>query len=212
MSEFKHKLILYTAILSLLIIVFVQRSCSAQTPQTTKQKVIVPEKKGEFTTSVAIFHKKEKKDSIVYKTIVVKTENPVNKELVEKLKEALKKKDTTSIIELYGDAIGEREETQVFDNKDINLEIKVRTRGELLELKPKYTIKEREEVVQVKQKETVFAVYVGGGLKTNIELGELSPTVNLGIQNKRGSIIYGQYGLDKSFQIGYNFRILNIKK
>src|SRR3990172_7160897 len=94
MSEFKHKLILYTAILSLLIIVFVQRSCSAQTPQTTKQKVIVPEKKGEFTTPVAIFHKKEKKDSIVYKTIVVKTENPVNKELVEKLKEALKKKDT----------------------------------------------------------------------------------------------------------------------
>lgn len=212
MTEFKHKLILYTAILSLMIIVFVQRSCSAQTPQTTKQKVIIPKKEGEFTTPTAILHDKSKKDSIVWKDKIIKTENPFNKKLAEDFILSQKENDSLKALKLYLDAIAEKEETQIFDNKDIKLEIKIKTRGELLGVIPKYTIKEREEVLDVKSKETVFAVYAGAGLKTNVELGVLSPTANLGVQLKKGDIISLQYGLDKSIQVGYSFRILNIKK
>jgi len=211
MTDLKHKLILYTTILSLIIIIFVQRGCSAQTSQS-KQKVIIPEKKGEFKNPSAIINSKGKKDSIVYKDKVVVTENPFNKKLAEDFILSQKENDSLKALKLYLNAIEEREQTYVFDNKDTKLEIYTKTRGEILNITPKYTIKEREETVTVKNKEIVFALYAGGGLKSNITLGELNPTINLGAQNKKGDILYVQYGTDKSIQIGYNFRILNIKK
>jgi hypothetical protein len=66
--------------------------------------------------------------------------------------------------------------------------------------------------VEVKQKQTVFAVYVGGGLETTTTLDKLTPKVNIGIQNKKGDILSVHYGIDKSIGISYNLRIINIKK
>lgn len=210
MTDFKHKLILYITIAALLLFIFLQRSC---TSDATKQKVTIPEKSGEFKKPGTVLEIKGKKDSIVYKTIRVTTENPVNKILVERLKEALSKKDTVEIIKLYADAIEEREQTRVFDNKDVKLEVYTKTRGEILDMVPKYTIKEREEKVLVKQKETVFGAYLGAGLETTTRLDKFVPNVIFGIQNKRGDILSAHYGVtDQSVGVNYLHRFINIKK
>ena len=214
MTEFKHKLILYSTIVFLLVFIFIQRGCTAQTiHNTTKQKVIVPEKKGEFKNPTAIINIKGKKDSIVWKNKIIRTENPFNKKLAEDFILSQKENDSLKSLKLYLDAIEEVDGTYVFDNKDLKLEVYTKTRGEILEIIPKYTIKEREEIVQVKEKRTVFALYAGAGLNTTTTLEKLTPEVNLGFQNKKGSILTFKYGItDKSVGVGYSLRIKNYKK
>jgi hypothetical protein len=210
MTDFKHKAILYSTIVILLVTMFTMRSCSAQPAKgVTTQKVIVPEKKGEFSKPTAILNQKRRKDSVVYKNVTLITENPVNKELYEKY---VTSKDSLEQVKLYLNAIEEREQTQVFDNKDINIEVYTKTRGELMDLKPKYTIKKREEKVEVKQKESIFALHAGAVIETSATMNTLVPKIQLGLQNKRGDILSLYYSTDKSIGIGYTIRIINIKR
>lgn len=211
MTDFKHKLILYVTIGLLIVALFIQRSCSAQT--TVKQKVVVPEKRGEFKNPIAIINNKGKKDSIVWKDNIIKTENPINKKLAEDFISSQKENDSLKSLKLYLNAIEERESEYIFDNKDLKLEIKTKTRGEILKITPKYTIKEREEVLQVKSKESVFAVYAGLGLETTTTLERLTPEINLGVQNRKGDLLLLKYGVtDKSIGVSYIHRFINIKK
>jgi hypothetical protein len=211
MTDLKHKLILYTTILSLIVIIFVQRSCSAQTSQS-KQKIIVPEKKGEFTNPSAILNTKGKKDSIVYKDKIVRTENPFNKKLAEDFILSQKENDSLKALKLYLNAIEEREQTYVFDNKDTKLEIYTKTRGEILKITPKYIIKEREEIVMVKNKENVFALYAGGGISNSTSLNNFAAEAHIGMQNKSGDIISAGYDTQKNISIRYYRQIFKIKK
>lgn len=211
MTDLKHKLILYTTILSLIIIIFVQRGCSAQTSQSN-QKVIVPEKKGEFKNPIAIINSKGKKDSIIYKDKVVVTENPFNKKLAEDFILSQKENDSLKALKLYLNAIEEREKTYVFDNKDTKLEIYTKTRGEILKITPKYTIKEREETVMVKNKETVFALYAGGGISDNLTLNNFTAEAHIGLQNKSGDIISAGYDTQKNISLKYSKQLFKIKK
>lgn len=175
-------------------------------------RVLIPEKKGEFEKPVTII-KYRKRDSIVYKEgDTVFTENPVNRDLAERFKKLQKEKDSLSTFKLYVDAIQEREQTQVFDNKDIKLEVYTKTRGTILEVKPKYIIKEREELVEVKTKQTVLAVYAGTEVKSTTSLEKVSLGASIGIQSKSGTIISAGIFTDKTIQVGIKFRILNIKK
>lgn len=211
MTDLKHKIILYIAILILVIALFTQRGCSAQT--TSKQKVIVPEKNGEFKNPVAIINEKSKRDSVIWKDKIIKTENPINKKLAEDFIASQKENDSLKSLKLYLNAIEERESEYIFDNKDLKLEIKTKTRGEILKITPKYTIKEREEILEVKSKESVFAIYAGLGLETTTTLERLTPEVNLGIQNKKGDLLLLKYGVtDKSIGISYIHRFINIKR
>jgi hypothetical protein len=211
MTDLKHKLILYTTILSLVVIIFVQRSCSAQTSQS-KQKVIVPEKVGEFKTPIAIINSKRNKDSIVYRNKTVVTENPFNKKLAEDFILSQKENDSLKALKLYLNAIEEREQTYIFDNKDTKLEIYTKTRGEILNIAPKYTIKEREETLITKNKETVFALYAGAGISNNTRLDNFAVEANIGIQNKSGDIISAGYDTQKNISIKYSRQIFKIKK
>ena len=95
----------------------------------------------------------------------------------------------------------------------LKLEIKTKTRGDILKITPNYTIKEREEVLQVKSKESVFAIYAGLGLETTTTLEKLTPEVNLGMQNKKGDLLLLKYGVtDKSIGVSYIHRFINIKR
>lgn len=211
MTDLKHKLILYTTILTLVAIIFVQRSCSAQTSQS-KQKVIVPEKVGEFKSPIAIINKKGTKDSIVYRNKTVVTENPFNKKLAEDFIVSQKEKDSLKALKLYLNAIEEREQTYVFDNKDTKLEIYTKTRGEILKITPKYTIKEREEILDVKSKETVFALYSGVGISNNTQLNNFAVEAHIGLQNKTGDILSVGYDTQKNISIKYSIQLFKIKK
>lgn len=64
--------------------------------------------------------------------------------MAQELIEALKYKDSVKILKLYLSAIEEKDGTYVFDDKNLNLEVATRTRGTLLSIKPKYTIKEKQ--------------------------------------------------------------------
>lgn len=210
MLDLKSKIKLISGIVIFILIIFLfHRQCSSS---TTTQKVVIPKKVGKFEKPDTIIIVKNK-DSVVWKEKVIKTENPVNKKLAAELIEALKYKDSVKVLKMYLEAIQERDGTYVYDNKDLKLEIATKTRGEILSIKPLYTIKEREELVTVKNKETIFALYGGAGLGTTTNLNTLTPQINLGFQNNKGSIIMFEYGItDKSIGAKYIYRIINIKK
>jgi hypothetical protein len=211
MTDFKYKLTLHLIILGLLVFIFIGSQKKAE--NTTKQKVVVPERKGEFKSPSAIINIKGKKDSIIWKDKIVRTENPINKKLAEDFIASQKENDSLKILKLYLDAIEEVDGTYVFNDNYLKLEVATKTRGKILKITPKYTIKEREEILQVKQKETVFALYAGAGLNTTTTVEKLTPEVNLGFQNRKGSILTFKYGItDKSIGIGYSLRIINYKK
>ncbi len=113
---------------------------------------------------------------------------------------------------MYLDAIQEKDGTYVFNNSDLKLEVRTVTRGEILSIKPIYTIKKSKVDVEVKQKETVFAVYAGGGLTTTTTLNKLTPQATIGIQNKKGDLYFTSAGTDGTIQVGFIHRFINIKK
>lgn len=211
MTDLKHKIILYITILSLLLIIFVQRSCSSQNSQI-KQKVVIPEKYGEFRIPTDIINHEGKKDSVVYKNKVIITDNTFNKKLAEDFILSQKENDSLKALKLYLNAIEEKEQTYIFDNKDTKLEIYTKTRGEILNITPKYIIKEREETVLVKNKETVFALYAGGGISNNTSLNNFIAEAHIGLQNKSGDIISAGYDTQKNISIKYSRQIFKIKK
>jgi hypothetical protein len=211
MIKNNYKIIPYLVILGLLVYIFI--SPQKNQNKTATQKVIIPEKKGEIKNPIFIIKHKGVKDSIIWKDKIIRTENPVNKKLAEDFIASQKENDSLKSLKLYLNAIQEVDGTYVFNDKYIKIEVNTKTRGEILKISPKYTIKEREEIVQVKQKETVFAIYTGAGLSTTTTLEKVTPEVNLGFQNKKGSILSFKYGItDKSVGVGYSLRILNYKK
>lgn len=198
-------------ILLIIVIVFYKNCKSSQ--GSLRQRVIIPEIKGGFTQPSKIIHKKSKKDSIVYMTgRVVYTENPFNKKLAEDFIKAQKENDSLKTLKLYLNAIAEKEEIRIFDNKDIKLEVKVNTRGDLLGLTSKYTIKEREETMQVIQKKQVFALYGGVETSNSTELNNFSIGASIGVQLKSGDIISAGYDNQKNISIQYSKQIFNIKR
>ena len=132
--------------------------------------------------------------------------------MAQELMEALKYKDSVKILKLYLSAIEEKDGTYVFDDKNLNLEVATRTRGTLLSIKPKYTIKEKTVEVPVKQKEQVFAMYAGVGISDNLQFNNFAAEVEIGLQNKAGDIISAGYDTQKNISLKYSKQLFKIKK
>lgn len=213
MKEYGHRIVLYLTIVGLLSVIFMQRSCAPQIKQyNASQQVTIPKKEGSFDKPVAIINDKSKKDSVIYNGQKIVTENPVNKKLVEDYIKSQKENDSLKALNLYLKAIEERTETRVFDNKDMKIKVNTKTRGEILNMKVDYERKEFTENVKVQEKETKFALYAGAGLDYTSDLNKLTPKAIIGIQNSKGDIISVGVGTDKSIQVGYSFRLINIKR
>ena len=198
------------AIILLLIvsIYFLQRSC---TNTNTKQVMTVPAKVGGFKDSIEYKEVEKVRETLVYiKGKEIKVENPVNKELLENFIQLQKENDSLKLLKLYVKAIEEHEGNYTFNNEDMDLNIYTNVRGSILNIKPTYKIRER--VLEVKEKETVFASYAGLSLGTTTDLSKLTPSLDLGIQNKSGDIFTGSIGLDKTIKVGYFYRFINIRK
>jgi hypothetical protein len=184
--------------------------------QCSEEKEIIPvtietpTKSGSFVKPTDIIPGVAKKDSIVYKKgKTIYTENPINKQLAE---DYLKATDSIKRLKLYLDAIQEKDGTYVYDNKDLKLEIYAKTRGELLEIKPNYTIKPSEVKVDVPVKQTVFAMYGGLELGNNSSLSNLSVKADVGIQNKKGTIFSVGADTRGNYFVGAKVKFLDIKK
>lgn len=182
---------------------------------------IVPEKKGYFNIPPIYTPKENQKDSVIYKYRTVKnndtvyvdsiiyTENPVNKQLAKQYSST---KDSLQKYKLYLKAIEEREGTSVFDNEDLKLEVYTKTRGELLDIKPTYTIKERTVTATVPTKQNVFAMYVGGEVVSTDKLDKVGIKADIGLQNRSGNMLTIGIDNNKNYYLGAKFRLFNIKK
>jgi hypothetical protein len=209
MNKNLKNVIYVVAIIFIVYLFTLIKQCSE--PKTTvDQKVTIPEKVGDFTDAPKVTEGKNKKDSIVYmKGKTIYTENPINKKLAE---DYLQAKDSVQKLKLYLDAIQEKEETYTFDNKDLKLEVFTKTRGKILDIKPKYTIKEKEVTVPVPQKQTVLALYGGLELANNALLNNMTFKIDIGIQNRKGTIFTLGADNRSNYYVGAKVRIFNIKK
>lgn len=201
---------IYSIIIVLLLLtIFTQRSCS-EDKKIVYQKVIIPAKSGNFkTTKPKEITSPKIKYVIQYKDRKVVTSAKVDTILA---KEYLKANDSIEKLNLYLNSIKVRKYSQNFNNDDLDLTIDAEATGTLNYLKPKYTLKQREISVPIKQKETSIAVYTGLELKTSLDASKTSLKGDLGIQNKKGDIYSVGYDTNKNVYIGYKIRLINIKK
>lgn len=185
------------------------KQCS-EPKETIPVTIETPAKSGSFEKPTEVIPGVAKKDSIVYKKgKTIYTENPINKQLAE---DYLKATDSIKRLKLYLDAIQEKDGTYVYDNKDLKLEIYTKTRGELLEIKPNYTIKPTEVKVDVPVKQTVFAMYGGLEILNNSNLNNLGVKAEVGIQNKKGTIFTVGADTRSNYYVGAKVKFLDIKK
>jgi len=192
---------------------FIQRGCSSSNnisiPTTIKIKT--PEIKGDIEKSKTVVIPTPKNE-IVYKDKQVIVDNPITKKLLESY---IKENDSLKRLKMYGEAVTEREQVNIFENDDLKASVKSKTQGKLLDiLLTDYTIKSKELPITLPpSKNSVFVVYSGGGIYYNQDNQKLGYKVDLGFQNKKGDILdVGYDPLNKTVFLEYKLRIINIKK
>ena len=204
------KNVLYVVGIFFVIFLFTLVKQCNEPKETIPVTIETPAKSGSFEKPTEFVPGVAKKDSIVYKKgKTIYTENPINKQLAE---DYLKATDSIKRLKLYLDAIQEKDGTYVYDNKDLKLEIYTKTRGELLEIKPNYTIKPTEVKVNVPVKQTVLAMYGGLEILNNPNLNNLGVKAEVGIQNKKGTIFTIGADTRSNYYVGAKVRFLDIKK
>ena len=198
-ANFKHLATLYILIGLLLFSLFLQRSCSNNKQSFQKVKTIV-----QYDT---IFKPSESKTKIItkYKTLKGKDILIAGKIDTVEVKVFEKSVDTVKL-NMFIDATKIRSYKNNFSDDDADVSIYTETKGELLKIVPTVHIK------QVKKVESVFALYVGGGLSNNLQFNNFAVQANIGLQNKKGDILSISYDTQQNIGIGYSFRLINIKK
>ena len=146
------------------------------------------------------------KDSLVYKDTIIYTENPLDKELINRYVKLESEKDK---LIAYLNSIQIRKYKIPFENDTIKIIGNVEVQGELKSLNYDWTIKERKLDIPVNLKKPTMNLLFGGSVSNSIELDKFNFNTNVGIQRKNGDLILGSYGiLDKSIQVGY---LINLK-
>lgn len=95
-----------------------------------------------------------------------------------------------------------------FDNGSINILVKGIVQGEVKQLQPFYTIKERQVIVP----EVKFRFLAGGSVGNTTDFNSPLFSAGIGFQNKKGNIILGSFDTEKRISISYYQSILKIKK
>jgi hypothetical protein len=206
MRNLNSDIIKYLIIVILVGIIFLQRSCYKEHVSIVK----LPEVKGTFDT----VKPKEipSKTKYVYTTLKGKTiylTNPVNDSLVKEYEKAT---DSICKLQLYLDAISEREYLTEYDNDTINLKVYSKVQGTLLKEKPSYVIKTRSVETSKLIKEQKFAMYAGVDVFDNKLFNNFGVKASLGFQNKNKDILTFSYDTHKNFYLGYSVKLFSIKK
>jgi len=199
-------------IVILLCVILLMRKCE---PNPSYATVTIPEKKGVFKPEKPTHKEVVKfKDKIVYKDgINSVVENPLNEILLKEneiLKDQFKVVDSVNKILLYEKAIQINQFSTKFEDDNLLLNIEGLVRGEVQEITPSYTIKEKK--IQVPEKSVVFRFSGGLEVGNNLQLDKLSIKGNLGLQGKKGDIYTISYDDQKNIWIGFQKSIFSIKK
>ena len=206
MKNLNYNVVKYLIIIILIIIIFLQRSCYNKSVNIVK----VPEVKGTFDT----VKPKEISSKIKYvyttskgKSIYLK--NPVNDSLVKQYEHAM---DSICKLQLYLDAVSEREYLTEYDNDTINLKVYSKVQGTLLKEKPSYVIKTRSVEVSKLIKEPKFTMYAGVEVFDNKLFNNFGVKASLGFQNKSKDILTFSYDTHRNFYVGYSVKLFSITK
>lgn len=192
----RHLTTLYIVIGVLILSIFLQRSC-------IREDVVIANSIKYDT----IFKNKELPSTVITKYVNVKGDTvfiPGKVNVVEVKK--FEKAPDTAKLKLYTDATKIRSYNSIFNNKDADISIYTETKGELLKIVPTINIKKPKEV------KSVFALYVGGRVSNNKPLNNFALEGNIGIQNKKGDILFAGYDTQGNISLGYTFRLINIIK
>jgi hypothetical protein len=188
--------------------------CSGSTPKPQIAKVIVPEVKAKFEA------KKPVHEPVIIKAnspqLKISTEpNPLVQKLIEEnvrlVQDFAKANDSIKQLS-FNKAIQLNKFSTKFEDDNLVININGVVQGEVKEVTPNYTIKERKMEVPVKAKETVFRLLGGLELGNNTQLDAFKVKANLMFQNRKGNIISGSFDTNQTVWVGYNISIFDIKK
>lgn len=203
------KSIPYLVILVLCFLLFF-KDCSTKSKPIT---VTIPEVKGKFEPR-PIVHKPiiiEKKSfgQILSKNDKSLKVNPIYIQQTDSLLKAYKTENDSLKTALYKKAIQLNNFNSSFEDEYLKLSINGIVRGEIKELIPNYTIKEKQ--VEIKPKEVKFRVLAGFEAGNTLLFDKPLFKANLGFQNAKGTILTVSYDTEQRFFVGYNFTVFNVK-
>ena len=191
-------------IVVLLISFFIGRWTSPTETKTVK--VTIPELSGKSPIVINPKPIISIKDSLVYKDTIIYTENPLDKELINRYVKLESEKDK---LIAYLNSIQIRKYKIPFENDTIKIVGDAEVQGELKSLKYNWFIKQRIIDVPVEIKKPTMNLLLGGSVSNTVDLNKFNINANLGIQRKNGDLILTSYGIfDKSIQVGY---LINLK-
>jgi len=113
---------------------------------------------------------------------------------------------------LYAKAIESKAFTSVFNDEFITIDINGIVKGEVKSITPKYTIKEREIEVAVKERSRVFALKAGVEYGNNLQFNNSIFKGNIEFENKKGNSFSYGYDTNKIHWVGGKFTLFEIKK
>ena len=189
----------YIIIIILLTIIFLQRSCNNNNIgyKTKLVKQFDTIYKPVELPSKIITKYKDIKGDIIYLPGKVDT---IEVKVFEKAE------DSTQL-KMFTNATKIRQYKNDFNDSIADVSIFTETKGELLKIAPKITIKAR-----LPEKKTVFALYTGGGFYLNNKFN-VGYKIDVKFQNKKGDLFGGSYDpINKVIFAEYNIRLINIKK
>ena len=142
----------------------------------------------------------------MYKDTIIYTENPLDKELINRYVKLESEKDK---LIAYLNSIQIRKYKIPFENDTIKIIGNVEVQGELKSLNYDWTIKQKTLNIPIEIKKPTMNLLLGGSVLNSIELDKFNFNANVGIQRKNGDLILTSYGVfDKSIQVGY---LINLK-
>ena len=194
------------------------RGCSGSLPSTQIAKVIIPEVKAKFEAKkpvheAIVINANNKANMQKGKTVFV--ENPINENLIaenEKLKKDFAKADSSTKDVIFEKVATLNKFSTKFEDENLLININGIVQGEVKEITPNYTIKEKKIEVPIKLKETVFRVLGGIEVGNNAQLNAFKLKANLMFQNRKGNIISGSFDTNQTIWVGFNVSIFDVKR
>jgi hypothetical protein len=170
------------------IIVFVMSvllfTCKRTEVKKETVTIKIPQKIVQIDTAIKVVYKKSKPEVIKIAGKEIEVENPVNIELAENFN---KQTDSIKRLKLYLKAIAEKEQIRTFVKDGVKVDVKTKTRGDILNQSISLTIKEQK--IEVPKKEDNFGFLLSSGLMQNQATKNINFEAGAGIRIKKVGIL-----------------------
>jgi len=112
--------------------------------------------------------------------------------------------------QLFKKAIQLNNFTSNFEDEHLKLTFKGIVQGEVKEITPNYTIKQKQ--LEITPKQVKFRLLAGAEIGNSLLFNKPLFKANLGFQNAKGNILKLSYDTEQRIFIGYDFTVFKIKK